>query len=151
MSLFTYAPLQIIILTILTISFFIFTLTTLLKNRKRTYPYMVGIFLMTILDIIILAFFYRYYWKTLIFTLNYYLFLLLLLFSFNVYFCINSHFIITYRKYKFYEDDYILAFYSYFIDWFSFFLYNLIISPFIVARRRRRRGIRKDKKTINIQ
>lgn len=120
-DLYSYAPIVIIAIANLFSSAFTFTMTTLYKSRSKTYHYIVGMFFMVLMNCGITIGFYFGWRSSIIVTLNQYLIIGLVFFLYDIYFAIDAYLIVSVRKYRYFENDSIFGFYSFYVDWFSYF------------------------------
>ncbi len=103
----------------------IFIVSTFIKFKKKYYPYKTGIVLMSLSTIFTFLLISRLFMDISIGILNY--IIMFMLFSiWNVYFCLNSSYVLKYRKAKYYEHEYILCFFHYWGDWFYTFWIDVL-------------------------
>ena len=95
-----------------------FIVSTLKTDRTYIYNYIFGFALMEVSTLIVMfLFFTKYHIMTMGATRYYGIFIAFTII--NAYVAINAHYIVNYRGKKFYENEYMFAYFCFWTDWFS--------------------------------
>jgi hypothetical protein len=99
-------------------NWFAFLLSTLKHDKIRTYNYIFGFILMEVTTAVIMALFkMKYDIITMGFTKYNVAFVIFSIINF--YTAINAYYMVNYRGKKYFDDDYIFGYFSFYCDWFS--------------------------------
>ena len=120
-SVMTKAPLVIFAVINLFVASFVFTLTTFYKSRSRRYNFFIGTGLMWVATTGINLGLY-FGWRNLsTVTIGNVIGIIFIFAGIDLYIALNAYLIVNRRTLRFYDNDMVFCFNSYFIDWFSFF------------------------------
>lgn len=142
-----YAPFVIIYVINLFAGAFVFTILSFYKSRLRYSAFAVTIITM-ILANVGLIFGIKFMWNTLVtITIQQYVGMMLIFAGINVYFGLNAFLVINRRAEKFMDNDGLYCFFSFWVDWFSFFWIDLFRNNKVLkGLREKMRRIRREKK-----
>ena len=125
---YTYAGHYVVVAVAnLFMSSFVFTFTTMVRDSDKIYSYWTGMAAMSLGNAACIFLFAKLSAVESMTTMRYF-YIWLIFLVYNVYFSINSYFVVNYRTLRFYEHEYTFCMFSYWIDWFSFFWYNTTMS-----------------------
>jgi hypothetical protein len=101
-----------------------FLFSTLISRKDRKYSILAGIVIMGLLIAGALGIVHGI-WTIQTMKFSHYLAVWLAIMGVAFYISLNSHFIVTMREEKYYDDEFIYCFFCFFTDWFSVFWFDL--------------------------